>query len=82
MFLPFQLSLKVIVPLQDWVCQAESSRLQQTLCINIYQGFVFAYESLLASQVRLYCKCIIVLRLRDASDMMVFSWRTVTRWAE
>lgn len=41
------------VNLQDWVCQAERSRLQQALCINIYQGFVFAYESLLASQVRL-----------------------------
>lgn len=43
----------MFVNLQDWVCQAESSRLQQALCINIYQGFVFAYESLLASQVRL-----------------------------
>lgn len=43
----------MFVLLQDWVCQAESSRLQQALCINIYQGFVFAYESLLASQVRL-----------------------------
>ncbi|XP_056886667.1 separin isoform X2 [Takifugu flavidus] len=47
------------------LCQAERSRLQQTLCINIYQGFVFAYESLLASQledsetlgrVMLYCQ--------------------------
>lgn len=43
----------VVVSLQNSLCQAERSRLQQTLCINIYQGFVFAYESLLASQVRL-----------------------------
>ncbi|CAJ1051098.1 separin [Xyrichtys novacula] len=46
-------------------CQAESSRLQHALCFSIYQGFVFAYESMLASQledsstmdrVLLYCQ--------------------------
>ncbi|KAF1391553.1 hypothetical protein PFLUV_G00043310 [Perca fluviatilis] len=44
---------------------AEGSRLQQALCFSIYQGFVFAYESMLASQlensdtldrVLLYCQ--------------------------
>lgn len=39
--------------LQNSTCQAEGSRLQQALCFSIYQGFVFAYESMLASQVRL-----------------------------
>ncbi|KAM8756416.1 separin isoform 1-T1 [Acanthopagrus schlegelii] len=47
------------------LCQAEGSRLQQALCFSIYQGFVFAYESMLASQledsdtldrVLLYCQ--------------------------
>ncbi|XP_051271664.1 separin isoform X1 [Dicentrarchus labrax] len=51
--------------LQNSTCQAEGSRLQQTLCFSIYQGFVFAYESMLASQlensdtldrVLLYCQ--------------------------
>ncbi|XP_073323552.1 separin isoform X2 [Pagrus major] len=46
-------------------CQADGSRLQQALCFSIYQGFVFAYESMLASQledsdtldrVLLYCQ--------------------------
>ncbi|KAK5872315.1 hypothetical protein PBY51_013029 [Eleginops maclovinus] len=46
-------------------CQAERSRLQQALCINIYQGFGFAYESMVALQledsdtldrVLLYCQ--------------------------
>ncbi|CAK6955656.1 separin [Scomber scombrus] len=46
-------------------CQAEGSRLQQALGFSIYQGFVFAYESMLASQlenndtldrVLLYCQ--------------------------
>ncbi|KAF7206960.1 separin [Nothobranchius furzeri] len=59
---------------QEWImkmqkkslmCQAESSRLQQVLCVSIYQGFLFAYESMLASQledrdtldrVLLYCQ--------------------------
>lgn len=45
--------LHIVVSLQNSLCQAETSRLQQTLCINIYQGFVFAYESLFASQVSL-----------------------------
>ena len=53
MLLPVNSKASMFVHLQDWVCQAENSRLQQALCINIYQGFVFAYESLLASQVRL-----------------------------
>ncbi|XP_074489400.1 separin [Sebastes fasciatus] len=47
------------------LCQAEVSRLQQALCFSIYQGFGFAYESMLASQlensdtldrVLLYCQ--------------------------
>ncbi|XP_030276632.1 separin isoform X2 [Sparus aurata] len=47
------------------LCQADGSRLQQALCFSIYQGFVFAYESMLASQledsdtldrVLLYCQ--------------------------
>ncbi|KAL3058487.1 hypothetical protein OYC64_010606 [Pagothenia borchgrevinki] len=46
-------------------CQAELSRLQQALCINSYQGFEFAYESMVALQlensetldrVLLYCQ--------------------------
>ncbi|XP_068449511.1 separin isoform X2 [Clinocottus analis] len=46
-------------------CQAESSRLQQALCFSIYQSFVLAYKSMLASQlensdtldrVLLYCQ--------------------------
>ncbi|XP_017271200.1 separin [Kryptolebias marmoratus] len=59
---------------QEWIikiqsknstCQAEGSRLQQTLCSSIYQSFVFTYESMLASQlensetmdgVLLYCQ--------------------------
>ncbi|XP_039972012.1 LOW QUALITY PROTEIN: separin [Xiphias gladius] len=50
---------------KNLTCQAEGSRLQQALCFSIYQGFVFAYESLLASQlensntldrVLLYCQ--------------------------
>ncbi|KAG8007881.1 Separin [Nibea albiflora] len=50
---------------KDLTGQAEGSRLQQALCFSIYQGFVFAYESMLASQledsdtldrVLLYCQ--------------------------
>ncbi|XP_041837386.1 separin isoform X2 [Melanotaenia boesemani] len=54
---------------QEWIMKmlnkTECSRLQQTLCLSIYQGFVFAYESMLASQlensdtldrVLLYCQ--------------------------
>ncbi|XP_062256226.1 separin [Platichthys flesus] len=50
---------------KNLTCQTEDSRLQQTLCYSIYQGFVFAYESMLASQlensdildrVLLYCQ--------------------------
>ncbi|XP_053297454.1 separin isoform X1 [Pleuronectes platessa] len=50
---------------KNLTCQTEGSRLQQTLCYSIYQGFVFAYESMLASQlensdildrVLLYCQ--------------------------
>ncbi|XP_040891017.1 separin isoform X2 [Toxotes jaculatrix] len=50
---------------KNLTCQAESSRLQQALCFSIYQGFVFAYDSMLASQlensdtldrVLLYCQ--------------------------
>lgn len=33
------------------VCPAENHRLQQVLCLSIYQGFVFAYESMQASQL-------------------------------
>ncbi|XP_034726032.1 separin [Etheostoma cragini] len=59
---------------QEWIlkmmktnskCLVEGNRLQQALCFSIYQGFVFAYESMLASQledrdtldrVLLYCQ--------------------------
>ncbi|XP_041639099.1 separin [Cheilinus undulatus] len=46
-------------------CQVRSGAVQQALCLSIYQGFVFAYESMLASQledsdtlnrVLLYCQ--------------------------
>ncbi|XP_059186202.1 separin isoform X2 [Centropristis striata] len=46
-------------------CQAEGNRLQQALCFSIYQGFVFAHDSMIASQledddtldrVLLYCQ--------------------------
>ncbi|AWP02957.1 putative separin [Scophthalmus maximus] len=58
---------------KNLTCQAEGSRLQQALCFSIYQGFVFAYESMLASQlensdildrVLLYCQA-------TAGQMMV-----------
>lgn len=39
-------------PGQDLGSQSEESRLQQSLCFSMYQGFVFSYESMLASQVR------------------------------
>lgn len=39
--------------LQNSTCSAEGSRLQQALCFSIYQGFVFAYESMVSSQVRI-----------------------------
>ncbi|XP_047440147.1 separin [Mugil cephalus] len=54
--------------------QAECSRLQQALCFSIYQGFVFAYESMLASQledsdtmdrVLLYCQATVGLMMRE-----------------
>ncbi|KAJ0069122.1 hypothetical protein NL108_018148, partial [Boleophthalmus pectinirostris] len=32
-------------------CQTENNKLQQILCFSIYQGFVFAYESMQASQL-------------------------------
>ncbi|XP_044204007.1 separin [Thunnus albacares] len=50
---------------KNTTCQTEGNRLQQALGFNIYQGFVFAYESMLASQlekndtldrVLLYCQ--------------------------
>nr|XP_020448836.1 separin [Monopterus albus] len=46
-------------------CQAEGSRLQLALCLSFYQGFMFAHESMLSSQlensdtldrVLLYCQ--------------------------
>ncbi|XP_051804162.1 separin [Acanthochromis polyacanthus] len=60
--------------------QAESSRLQQELCVSIYKGFAFAYESILASQledsdildrVLLYCKAtagLMMTELRQLSN--------------
>uniref|UniRef100_A0AAQ5X602 separase n=1 Tax=Amphiprion ocellaris TaxID=80972 RepID=A0AAQ5X602_AMPOC len=60
--------------------QAESSRLQQALCVSIYKGFAFAYESMLASQledsgildrVLLYCKAtagLMMTELRKLSN--------------
>ncbi|XP_065811017.1 separin [Labrus bergylta] len=59
---------------KDGKCQAESSRLQQALCFSIYQGFVFAYESMLASQledgdtlerVLLYCQATVGLMMTE-----------------
>ncbi|XP_071231967.1 separin [Salvelinus alpinus] len=50
---------------KDLGSQSEESRLQQSLCFSMYQGFVFSYESMLASQlentetldrVLLYCQ--------------------------
>ncbi|XP_070698763.1 separin [Pempheris klunzingeri] len=60
--------------------QTEDSRLQQALCFSIYQGFVFAYESMLASQledsdtldrVLLYCQAtagLMMTKLRKLSS--------------
>ncbi|XP_068598709.1 separin [Brachionichthys hirsutus] len=60
--------------------QAESSRLQQALCFSLYQGFLFAYESLLGSQledgdtlnrVLLYCQAalgLLMLELHKLPD--------------
>lgn len=39
--------------LQNSTCPTDGARLQQALCSNIYQGFVFAYESMVSSQVRI-----------------------------
>ncbi|XP_029948057.1 separin [Salarias fasciatus] len=50
---------------QNSTCQVEASRLQKILCFSVYQGLVFAYESMMASQlensdtldrVLLYCQ--------------------------
>lgn len=38
---------------QNSLPQTETANLQQALCYNVYLGFVFAHESLVASQVRL-----------------------------
>lgn len=43
--------LTVFFHLQNSISEAEGIRLQQALCFSIYQGFVFAYDSMLASQV-------------------------------
>ncbi|XP_023279429.1 separin isoform X2 [Seriola lalandi dorsalis] len=64
-FLEEQQELILKMLKRNLTCQAEGSRLQQALCFSIYQGFVFAYESMLASQlensdtldrVLLYCQ--------------------------
>ncbi|XP_028302312.1 separin isoform X2 [Gouania willdenowi] len=58
-----ELLLKIIN--RKSTCHTEARRLQKALCFSIYQGFVFAYESFLASQlevvntldrVLLYCQ--------------------------
>ncbi|KAL0978388.1 hypothetical protein UPYG_G00169860 [Umbra pygmaea] len=50
---------------KDLTSQSKESRLQQALCVSLYQGFVFTYESMLALQledaetldrVLLYCQ--------------------------
>lgn len=79
------------------MCQAESCRLQQALFINVYQGFVFAYESLLASQVRLLLACVDVIHcavhrnehtVSSGEILMVICWggvfslKTRTQWEE
>ncbi|XP_068171684.1 separin isoform X2 [Antennarius striatus] len=61
------------------ICQVESNRMQQALCFNIYQGFVFAYESLLASQlensdtldrVLLYCQSTVGLMMTELHKLL------------
>lgn len=42
-----------LLSFQNSLPQTEASTLQQTLCYNVYLGFVFAQESMVASQVRL-----------------------------
>ncbi|XP_074535465.1 separin [Halichoeres trimaculatus] len=63
---------------QNPECQAEGSRLQHALCFSIYQGFVFAYESMLASQleesdtldrVLLYCQATAGLMLTKLHEL-------------
>lgn len=43
----------VLISVQNTVPQTEASNLQQALCYNIYLGFVFAYESMIAAKVSL-----------------------------
>lgn len=51
-----------------------SEKLQQSLCFSMYQGFVFAYESLQASQVRvIFLFKNICLRVRD--QVLIFVCR-------
>ncbi|XP_004068615.1 separin [Oryzias latipes] len=56
----------------------DSRRLQQTLCFSIYQSFVFAYESMLASQleepdllqrVLLYCQSTTGLLMKELQKL-------------
>ena len=42
---------------QEVASQSEENRLQQSLCFSMYQGFVFTYDSMLASQVRGFSRC-------------------------
>ncbi|XP_028263041.1 separin [Parambassis ranga] len=65
-------------------CQAEANKLRQTLCFSVYQGFVFAHESMLSAQlesdaldrVLLYCQAtagLMVTELHKSSSASLVS---------
>ncbi|XP_072307616.1 separin [Eucyclogobius newberryi] len=56
------------------ICQIENGKLQQIVCVSLYQGLVFAYESMQASQledsatldrVLLYCQASAAQMMRE-----------------
>ncbi|XP_010879832.2 separin [Esox lucius] len=69
---------------KDFASQSEENRLQQSLCLSMFQGFVFAYESMLASQlentetldrVLLYCQATVgrmMIELRKLPSDNIF----------
>lgn len=57
---------------QSSTCQTEASRLRQALCFSVYQGFVFAYESMLASQVRLFPLYLMSYMIEVVSCLQLF----------
>ncbi|RVE73185.1 hypothetical protein OJAV_G00048450 [Oryzias javanicus] len=71
----------------DKALHLDSRRLQQTLCLSIYQSFVFAYESMLASQleepdvlqrVLLYCQSTAGLLMKELRKLANESLLTKT----